>query len=373
MAKWTNAEIEKLVDGYKAGLTFPQIHELLPNHPVPSIEGKASQLRREGVFTDARRMTWNDERDAFLVEMVEAGESYEDIAAALATDLNSDYTPTVQNMKSRYRYLTEGSTYKKWSADDTALAHSMYENGATYDEIAARLGRSCASVAIHVCRNTTPLKARGKRWTAEEDATLRDCYYNKGLKFREMGDYLPNRSMSACRGRAQVLGLHSRYNVDPDKADHTRVKWTAGDDATLLYHISNGMPREKTVNLFETRTKNSVYNRINKVRHDHKDLTRANALTNWTVEDDDALRALVRCDANAEMRAYILKRPADSINEHIDRMSSADYVNTWRRKDERLLAQMVANNTPIERMCEALKIDENELMRHIAGIRPAAD
>lgn len=372
MAEWTNAEIEKLVDGYKAGLTFPQLHELLPNHPVPSIEGKASKLRREGVFTDTRRMAWNDERDAFLIEMVKAGESYEDIAAALADDLNSDYTPTAQNMKSRYRYLTEGSTYKKWSADDAALARSMCENGASYDEIAARLGRSRASVAIHVARNYATPHTSAKRWTAEEDAILIDCY-EKGLKFREMGDYLPNRSMTACKGRAQMLGLRSRYHVDLDKADHTRVRWTAGDDATLLYHILNGMPREETVNLFETRTKTSIYNRLKKVRRDHKDLTRANALTNWTIEDDEALRALVRCDANAEMRAYILKRPADSISEHINRMNNADYVNTWRRKDEKLLAQMVANNTPIERMCEALKIDEGELMRHIAGIRPAAD
>ena len=62
-----------------------------------------------------------------------------------------------------------------------------------------------------------------RRWTAEEDALVREHYPSHGATWEGWRELLPHRSLNAIRVRAHGLGLH----VDPDVIARNNAKATA--------------------------------------------------------------------------------------------------------------------------------------------------
>jgi len=105
-------------------------------------------------------------------------------------------------------------------SEDVMLRH-LWTGGDGVEVLADRLGRSADAVRLRARALGLHRPAVRRRWTAVEDATLRDGYAD-GLTCRRIADSLAERTPAAVAARARKLGLTTYARA-----------WTAQDESRL--------------------------------------------------------------------------------------------------------------------------------------------
>ena len=101
------------------------------------------------------------------------------------------------------------------------MLRDLWTGGDGVADLAHRLGRSPDAVRLRARALGLNRPAVRRRWTAVEDATLRDGYAD-GLTCRRIADSLAERTLAAVAARARKLGLTTYARA-----------WTAQDDSRL--------------------------------------------------------------------------------------------------------------------------------------------
>ena len=104
-----------------------------------------------------------------------------------------------------------------------------------------------ASDILEVLKNINDYRNKNRKWTQEEDDIIRNNYKDKGSE--GCSKLLMNRTINACRSRAQTLGLSDSFQP-----------WTEEEDNILIENYPNiGC---KVSELIPNRTINAIKNRV---------------------------------------------------------------------------------------------------------------
>ena len=172
--------------------------------------------RRRALRLPVRRPSrpWSELEATFLRTATEMGMP----ATAVARRLRRP----VESVRARRRQLgLTGPAPRRYTAEDDTVLRARWSSGADIEALARGLGRSPDALRLHARRLGLHHPPPRRRWSATEDATVRDGY-GDGLRCEEIAASLPGRSATAIAARARKLGL----------ATYAR-RWTPQEDARL--------------------------------------------------------------------------------------------------------------------------------------------
>lgn len=131
---WTEEQDRFVLSAYLRGLPTPIIAaELLGKFQIErssmAVKHRIIGMRKKGVVVKIRKVAgnkWSDDESARMFELLAAGSSLEDIAAALNAEFHTDRTPSKVSarrswVKAQGRKQTKKSTATKKSAPKTEL------------------------------------------------------------------------------------------------------------------------------------------------------------------------------------------------------------------------------------------------------------
>jgi hypothetical protein len=207
-ARWTTEEDRALRALYEAQRPVKDIAAALCR------SSDAVTARRRQIGMASRQPSWTAREDALLRAAAASGVPATWIAKRLSR------TPDAVRWRQRILVGRRCGAAPYEPADDRAIRR-CFARGGDVAALARRLGRSVGAVRRHAEALGVYHPARRARWSAAEDAIVRDGYAD-GKTCATIAGALPGRSPTAVAARARRLGL----------SDYGR-RWTARDDALL--------------------------------------------------------------------------------------------------------------------------------------------
>ena len=208
--RWTSGDDARLRRGYAAGEPVEEIASVLGRSP------DAVVARRALLGIAPRRVPrpWSELEDRLVRSAVHA--------RVPATALAGRLQRSVDQIRARRRHLGLAMpTARGYTPVDDSMLRALWTSGDRVPDLARRLGRSPDAVRLRAQALGLHRPAARRRWTAMEDATLRDGYAD-GLTCRRIADGLTRRTPAAVAARARKLGLPTYARA-----------WTALDDRRL--------------------------------------------------------------------------------------------------------------------------------------------
>jgi hypothetical protein len=264
--RWTSADDAQLRRCYDAGVPVAEIAKALAR----SADALVARRALLGVPSRRVRLPWSELEDQLLRSAVEAGVP----ATAVAGRLER----SADQVRVRRRQLGLASRAPRHyaPAEDTVLRDG-WAAGVEVEELALRLGRSPDAVRVRADALGLHRPARRRRWTAAEDAIVRDGYVDD-LTCRRIADDLGARTAGAIAARARKLGLTTYAR-----------RWTSTDDERLRRLVTLRSPGEIAEAL--GRTPEAVRRRARTLGLATARSPRAaRAGAQWTAEEDALLR-----------------------------------------------------------------------------------
>jgi hypothetical protein len=208
--RWTKREDAALAHLYRGGVAVQEIAERLGR------TADAVNARRRHLQLPARRArtAWSAREDAVLAAATRAALPAWVVAERLGRPVGA----------TRWRRRALGlaaSAARAYAVSEDAAIRATFARAGQLEELSAQLGRSPDALRVRAAKLGLHRPVRRPRWSASEDAAVRDGYDN-GLSCREIARELPGRTRAAVAARARKLGL----------ATHAR-RWTALDDERL--------------------------------------------------------------------------------------------------------------------------------------------
>ena len=225
---WT-AEEDKVVRMWHSRLPAEEISARLPGRTAEAVVGRARQLGfRSDVF-------WKDGEIQFL--KANPGMSAADAARTLGKTLHAVHH------KRRDLGMTRKITRKTWTDDDRSLLITLTKGNATAEEIAAKMGRTKAS--IHCMQRNAGL-GRPRSDRILQPSEKKFLQENPDMSAVEIAKHI-KRTPGAVRAWRRKIGL-------PRYQDHNL--WTSGEIELLRSNLQ--LPRSEIHALFPSRSPASV-------------------------------------------------------------------------------------------------------------------
>lgn len=317
--RWTRREDAVLARLYRGGVAVRDIAVQLGRSE------NAVNARRRHLEIPGRRapMAWSGREDAVLTVATRAG--------VPAWVVAQRFGRPVGQVRWRRRALGIGSSAARRYApqDDAAIRTAVGERG-DVDELARRLGRSPGALRLRAVTLGLRRPARRRRWSAGEDAALRDGYDN-GLSCAEIARELPGRTPPAVAARARKLGL----------ATHGR-RWTPADDHRLR-QLAGDRRVEQLARLLG-RTPDALRQRARKLGLVLRESdASAQGGTRWTAAEDDLLR--LHAALNPAVLAGLLGRSDRAVTIRLSKLG----LRAGRQRSPHHPAPRLGDLTPGER------------------------
>ena len=208
--RWHPDEDERLRHLYRTGTPLAVMARELKR----SEDAIVAHRRAIGVKPRRLSRDWSPLEDALLRKAAEAGLP----ATTLATRINRP----VRQVRARRRQLGLAPPgARRYTPAEDAEVYAAWSRDADVAALAHQLGRSADALRLHARQLGVHRPSQRRRWSAPEDAIMRDGYAN-GLTCAEIASGLAQRTPTAVAARARKLGL----------ATYAR-RWTDGDDTRL--------------------------------------------------------------------------------------------------------------------------------------------
>jgi len=287
--------------------------------------GDAVSARRRALGIPDRRSSpaWSTLEDRLLRHAAHARLP----ATALAPRLGR---PVEQVRVRRRRLGLARPGTRRYTAAEDALLRVEWPATRDIDALARRLGRSPDALRLRAGELGLHRPARRRRWSASEDAIVRDGYAD-GLTCKEIAARLSQRTPTAIAARARKLRL----------ATYAR-RWTAGDDARLGRVLARRSVDDAARRL--GRTPEAVRQRARKLgiaAPAAGEITRAGA--RWTAAEDELL--VLHAALNPAVLGALLGRSDQAIAGRLRRLG----VRAGRRRSPHHPSTSNGGLTPGER------------------------
>jgi hypothetical protein len=186
-----------------------------------SADAVVARRRALGIVARRQPRPWSAREEA----LVRAGAA----AAVPASLLASRLGRSVERVRSRRRMLVgPRPAPRPYLPHEDELLRAWPIGRGQLPALADRLGRSPDAVRLHAQQIGVHRPRPRRRWTASEDAMLRDGY-TSGLPCTEIAAQLPQRSKTGVAARARKLGLSTYAR-----------RWSAQDDQRLAQLTARG-------------------------------------------------------------------------------------------------------------------------------------
>lgn len=243
--KWTAEEEERLIRLRAQSLSWQELADVhFPWRTGDALRTKYSMLTRDPSKPPRKTRRWTKEEKDLLVELVEMGESYEEIAKRFP-----GCSPNT--LQAQYRSLTQGrhvptTVFKKYTAEEDERVLELRREGLRWREI----------VLLFDDRSIDSLRRRYKvliasDFTSEEDELLQELE-EENIPWTERVTFFNNRSLDALQERLEDL-------------KRSNPRFTPEEDDTIVEALELGMSVSEVVQLLK-RAQTSVYARIRKLK-----------------------------------------------------------------------------------------------------------
>jgi hypothetical protein len=317
--RWTRREDAILARLYRDGVAVREIAAQL-GRSEDAVNGRRRHLE---IAARRARMAWSGREDAVMAAATRAGLPAWVVAERLGRPLGQ--------VQWRRRALgLASSAARRYVPDDDAAIRATFGERGDIEELARRLGRSPAALRLRAVKLGLHRPVRRPRWSASEDAAVRDGYDN-GLRCREIARELPGRTPAAVAARARKLGL----------ATHAR-RWTAADDQRLrqlaAHHRVEELARVlgRTPDALRQRARN-----LGLALRESEAPARSGA--RWSAAEDDLLR--LHAGLNPAVLARLLGRSDRAITIRLSQLG----LRAGRERSPHHAAPRVGDLTPGER------------------------
>jgi hypothetical protein len=293
--RWTTSEDRELRGLYPEGVPIAEIGRRLGR-----TEEAVSERRRSlGMAARPRSRAWSEREDRLLRAAVDAGIPAQAVAGTLRR--------SPEQVRRRRRVLVGAATRPRaYTPADDAAIRDAWGHDVDVAALARALGRSPGSLRSRAAKLGCHRPAARPRWSAAEDATVRDGY-ELGLTCAEIALELAGRTPSAVVARAAKLGL----------ASYARV-WTAADDRRLRSLTASGAEVEHAARVL-SRTPEALRARARKLGLPPLPSTRTRQpARRWTPDEDGQLRLHV--GANPAVLAQMLGRSPEAVVQRSRRL-----------------------------------------------------
>jgi hypothetical protein len=215
-------------------------------------------------------------------------------AGVPATTLASRLQVPVAQLRARRRLLgLNRPPTRRYTPDDDRAIRASWAAGESLEAVARRLGRSPGSLLLRARTLGLHRPPPRRRWTAAEDAVLRDGYAD-GLTCDEIARTSLERSPGAVAARAHRLGLASyarNWSAEDDQRLSRMLSLRTVDDAAQVLGRTPEAIRRRARNLGVVSAAAPQ---------------RLWAGARWTAEDDEILR--LHASLNPALLATLLGR-----------------------------------------------------------------
>jgi len=266
-ARWRASEDKQLRELYAAGAPLGTISRQLGRSE------DAINARRALLGLPARRQArpWSELADALLREATLAG--------VPATEVARRIHRSVEQVRARRRALgLVAPSGRAYTLDEDAALEEAWASGrSSMEDLARRSGRSQDALLLRARRLGLHSPEPRRRWSSEEDATLRDGYA-AGLTCDAIARSLGVRTPTAVAARARKLGLPTYAR-----------RWTELDDARLSRAVARHTIGQTAQAL--GRTPEAIRRRAARLGVDARPSPHGRrAGARWTPDEDEFLR-----------------------------------------------------------------------------------
>jgi biotin operon repressor len=360
---WSDEDVARLVALCRGPSTAKQIAAELGRSPS-SVTGRIERLRRKGTNIPPRQRLRHPQDDAGVRTLWQGGSTVREISQALGLSKQVVRARIVELRASDER-IRGLRPHRRWTADDDARLVSLWQDGATAEEIATDLGRTVQAVFSRVGAlrsNGARLALRPLSRDPQEDERLLELWGGPqsaveigaalGITHRTIGRRIaalktagvavPDRHWSPERQRRlreiahrPFVEIGKELGVSPREAqdrliatglirgpDEERVEWSSEDDARLI----SLWVEEKTMPEIARRvgrTIAAVNLRINHLRRSGHDVANRVSGRAWTEHEEQRLCDLWLEGATLAGIGHALSRSIGSV---------AGKVNTLRER-----------------------------------------
>lgn len=293
--RWTISEDQELRRLYPDGVPIAEIGRRLGR----SEEAVSERRRSLGMAPRPRSRPWSEREDRLLRAAVSSGIPAQALAGTLGR--------SPEQVRRRRRALVGPATRPRaYTPADDAAIRDAWDADADVTALARALGRSPGSLRSRATKLGCHRPAARRRWSAAEDATVRDGY-ELGLTCAEIALELSGRTTSAVVARAAKLGL----------ASYARV-WTAVDDRRLRSLAVSGAEVEQAARVL-SRTPEALRARARKLGLAPLRSTRTRQpAKRWTPDEDGQLHLYV--GVNPAVLAQMLDRSPEAVVQRLRRL-----------------------------------------------------
>jgi hypothetical protein len=209
---WNPSMDRTLLEGKQEGRPLLQIAaELGLGIDTVVLKRRTCYLRsRAGEPPVRERRRWTQSEEDHFIRRYQEGASTAEIANELGRSIESVKTKRVQILYGPDPIIAPRKPRKwqrdLWTNEDCEALLQMRSEGVRWDFIATKLARSPDSCRVrgHILKaaSTAPL-----RWSADEDARLKDLHSEFGSRWTRITPHFPRRTFRGVKYRAAALGL----------------------------------------------------------------------------------------------------------------------------------------------------------------------
>ena len=263
------------------------------------------EKRRRDLSNGPRKVSWSLKEEKLLMKLVSEGMKFKDIAIKLGRTEGSCRRRRFMIIeKSKSEGNSNFVVSRKriiWTAEDEELLMKLFEDGLTFKEIAAKLGRTmnaCITKRATILKNTnmpneSTASPRIKTWTEEEEELLMKLY-SEGMVFKEISAKL-GRTEIACIMKKNKILKSSDINSKSIPLTRT-ISWTIEEEELLMRLYRDGVTFKEIATKMG-RTVQACRNKKNKILKASDIYSKSIPLTRttlWTTEEEELLMRLYR-------------------------------------------------------------------------------